>query len=48
MEAMDSDEARHGIPVPPEGLSPALRERAEAGWRKFLRRWFDACEESER
>lgn len=44
METTDADESQHGVPVPPAGLSPALKARAEAGWQKFLDRWFDACE----
>ncbi|MFE1380866.1 hypothetical protein ACFW6S_18160 [Streptomyces sp. NPDC058740] len=43
METTDADEPQLGAPVPPTGLSPALRARAEAGWRKFLDRWADTC-----
>lgn len=48
METTDSNEPQQGVPVPPTGLSPALRARSEAGWREFLDRWFAAWEESER
>ncbi|GHF97193.1 hypothetical protein GCM10017667_29430 [Streptomyces filamentosus] len=48
METTDPDAAQPAAPVPPAGLSPALRARAEAGWRIFLDRWSDAEEEPER
>ncbi|MEV6326648.1 hypothetical protein [Streptomyces sp. NPDC051909] len=40
----DSNEQRHEAPVPPTGLSPALRARAEAGWERFLDRWVEDSE----
>ncbi len=47
METMDADGQSQGAPVPPSGLSPALRARAEAGWRRFLDRWSEVREEPE-
>ncbi|WP_282693067.1 hypothetical protein [Streptomyces sp. CC208A] len=48
METTDPDEPRPGTPVPPTDLSPALQARSEAGWRKFLDRWFETWEETGR
>ncbi|MFD6247431.1 hypothetical protein [Streptomyces roseolus] len=40
MEKTEPEASQPGFPVPPSGLSPALRARSEAGWREFLDRCF--------